>query len=78
MLSELELLRQQVGELEVKPNQLLRLQEYFRMFKAYIICLGVSPDSELAKEQFINGLSAERFQWLMKFYLKLSCNVLIR
>ncbi|UZO21321.1 uncharacterized protein OCT59_013718 [Rhizophagus irregularis] len=45
MLSELELLRQQVGELEVKPNQLLRLQEYFRMFKAYIICLGRKSES---------------------------------
>src|SRR6266498_1519755 len=37
----------------------LSIKDYFRIFKAYIICLGVSPDGEFAKEQFINGLSAE-------------------
>ena len=75
MSSEHKLLRQQVGDLEAenaKLKQLIKpkvpspptqgdssIEEYFRMFEAYITCLGVSPDSEFAKEQFINGLTAE-------------------
>jgi hypothetical protein len=51
MSSELGLLRQQVGELEAKLNQLIKpklspppaqgdssIKEYFRMFEAYTVC----------------------------------------
>ncbi len=75
MNPEIYLLKLHIAELETENEKLKQLvkpkvplpptqgdssvKEYFKMFEFYITCLGVSSNSEFAREQFIKGLSAK-------------------